>query len=100
MEAEHGPGLRRGGDRSAGRDGQIGDPGDQLGVGRSPQLLVRVVAEADREDAVDLALTMADADAGAEDYEGALRWLDVVEKLNVTVPLAYADKREAWQRLA
>jgi sulfide:quinone oxidoreductase len=58
------------------------------------------VAEADREDAVDLALTMADADAGAEDYEGALRWLDVVEKLNVTVPLAYADKREAWQRLA
>ena len=57
-------------------------------------------AEADREDAVELALTMADADAGADDYEGALRWLDVVERLNITVPRAYADKRAEWQRLA
>jgi hypothetical protein len=58
------------------------------------------VAEADREDAVELALTMADADACSEDYDGALRWLDVVEKLNMTVPPAYAHKREEWERLA
>jgi sulfide:quinone oxidoreductase len=55
-------------------------------------------AEADRTAALELALTAADADAGWEDYESALKWLEVAEKLNVTLPPAYARKREEWSR--
>ena len=58
------------------------------------------VAEADRTAALELALTAADADAGWQDYESALKWLEVAEKLNVTLPPAYAEKREDWTRLA
>jgi sulfide:quinone oxidoreductase len=57
------------------------------------------VAEADRNAALELAMTAADADAGWQDYESALKWLEVVEKLNVTLPPAYAEKREDWTRL-
>jgi hypothetical protein len=46
------------------------------------------------------AFTAADADAGWQDYESALKWLEVAEKLNVTLPPAYAEKREDWTRLA
>jgi sulfide:quinone oxidoreductase len=53
-------------------------------------------AEADRTAAFELALTAADADAGWRDYESALKWLEVAEKLNVTLPRAYAEKREQW----
>ena len=80
----------------AGRVGDDGEPPPLADV--EPDL--SEVAEANREDAVELALTMADADARSEDYDGALRWLDVVEKLNLTVPPAYASKREEWHRLA
>lgn len=58
------------------------------------------VAEADRTAALELAFTAADADAGWQDYESALKWLEVAEKLNVTLPPAYAEKREDWIRLA
>jgi sulfide:quinone oxidoreductase len=54
------------------------------------------VAEADRTAALELALTAADADAGWEDYDSALKWLEVAEKLNVTLPPGYAEKRQAW----
>jgi sulfide:quinone oxidoreductase len=56
------------------------------------------VAEADRTAALELALTAADADAGWRDHESALKWLEVAEKLNVTLPPAYARKREQWTR--
>ncbi len=56
-------------------------------------------AEADRTAALELALTAADADAGWEDYDSALKWLEVAEKLNVTLPPAYARKRGEWSRL-
>jgi sulfide:quinone oxidoreductase len=56
------------------------------------------VAEADRTAALELALTAADADAGWRDYESALKWLGVAEKLNVTLPPVYAKKREDWTR--
>ena len=56
------------------------------------------VAEADRTAALELAFTAADADAGWRDYESALKWLEVAEKLNVTLPPAYAEKRERWAR--
>lgn len=55
-------------------------------------------AEADRTAALELAFTAADADAGWEDYESALKWLEVAEKLNVTLPPAYARKRDEWSR--
>jgi sulfide:quinone oxidoreductase len=56
------------------------------------------VAEADRTAAFELALAGADMDGRWEDYESALKWLDVAEKLNVTLPPPYAEKREAWAR--
>jgi sulfide:quinone oxidoreductase len=55
-------------------------------------------AEADRTAALELALTAADAGAGWADYESALKWLDVAEKLNVTLPPAYPRKRKEWSR--
>jgi sulfide:quinone oxidoreductase len=55
-------------------------------------------AEADRLDALELALAGADADARWEDYESALKWLEVAERLNVTLPPDYARKREQWSR--
>jgi sulfide:quinone oxidoreductase len=56
------------------------------------------VAEADRTAALELAFTAADADARWGDHESALEWLDVAEKLNVTLPPDYARKREKWTR--
>jgi sulfide:quinone oxidoreductase len=53
-------------------------------------------AEADRAAALELAFTAADADADWRDYESALKWLEVAEKLNVTLPPEYAEKREEW----
>ncbi|HEX2414358.1 MAG TPA: FAD-dependent oxidoreductase [Thermoleophilaceae bacterium] len=55
-------------------------------------------AEADRGAALELALTSADADADWGDFEAALRWLDVAERLNVVLPRGYAEKRERWGR--
>lgn len=57
--------------------------------------------EIDHLDALELALTAADLDARSSDFEGALRWLDVAERLNVTLPEGYAAKRDRWvaQRL-
>jgi len=82
--------------RSIGDDGEPPPLADvETALSKDPE-----VAEADREDAVELVLKTADADARSEDYDGALRWLDVVEKLNLSVAAAYADKRAEWQRLA
>ena len=55
-------------------------------------------AEAERTAALELAYAAADADAGWEDYDSALKWLEVAEKLNVTLPPAYARKRDGWSR--
>ena len=49
--------------------------------------------------ALELALDAADAAAGWGDLGAALRWLDVAEGLNVTVPPEYALKREQWTAL-
>ena len=51
---------------------------------------------ADREAAVDLAFTMANAEAGWRDYDVALRWLDAAETLTGALPPHYQGKREAW----
>ena len=54
--------------------------------------------EADHMEALGLALTAADADARWRDYDGALRWLEVAEKINLTLPPEYERKRQAWER--
>jgi sulfide:quinone oxidoreductase len=54
--------------------------------------------EADHMEALGLALTAADADARWRDYQGALRWLDVAEQINLTLPPEYERKRQAWER--
>jgi sulfide:quinone oxidoreductase len=50
----------------------------------------------DHQEAVELALRAADADARWQDLRNALRWLDVAEQLNLTLPPEYARKRRQW----
>ncbi len=60
----------------------------------------REEAEQDQREALDLALTAADADAGGGDYRAALRWLDVAQELSLGLPEEYAEKRRDWQAAA
>jgi sulfide:quinone oxidoreductase len=53
--------------------------------------------ESEHMEALGLALTAADADARWRDFDGALRWLEVAEQINLTLPPEYERKREAWQ---
>ena len=53
----------------------------------------------DHQAALELALEAAEAAAGWNDPQDALRWLGVAEGLNVALPLGYADKRREWTRL-
>lgn len=48
--------------------------------------------------ALQLSLSFADVDAREEEFESALRWLDIAERLNVTLPAEYVERRSAWQR--
>lgn len=48
--------------------------------------------------AVQLALTWADADAAEGELRQALRWLDVAERLDLTLPREYGDRRAEWER--
>jgi sulfide:quinone oxidoreductase len=50
-------------------------------------------------EALDLALRFADLNASQGDVAQALRWLDVAEKLNVTLPAAYASRRSEWSEI-
>jgi len=54
-------------------------------------------SEAEHEAALRLSLDFAQIDAAAEDYEQALRWLEVAERLNVTLPPSYVARRERWR---
>ena len=56
--------------------------------------------EAEHNAAAELALAMADADAGWKDYDAALRWLDTAERLEVVLPAEYSQKRERWAEAA
>jgi sulfide:quinone oxidoreductase len=57
-------------------------------------------AQSRHREARELALSFALADAGSEDYRSALRWLDVVEHLDGTLPAGYPERREQWRALA
>ena len=57
--------------------------------------------EADREShaqAVALVLSAADADARIGDFAGAIRWLSLLEHLNLVVPPEYVARRHEWRR--
>lgn len=54
----------------------------------------------DHHPALELALEAADAAAGWDDFDGALRWLAAAERINLVLPGEYADKRARWRDLA
>jgi sulfide:quinone oxidoreductase len=54
--------------------------------------------EADPERAVALLLAAADADARIGDFEGAIKWLSLVEQLNLVTPPEYVARRYEWRR--
>ena len=43
-------------------------------------------------------LAAAEADARIGDYEGAIRWLSLVEELNLVIPPNYVVRRHEWRR--
>ncbi len=47
----------------------------------------------------DLALAFAELDADSGDFRSALRWLEVLERLDGVLPEGYLGKRDAWQTL-
>ena len=52
----------------------------------------------DQGGVLEMTLAAADASARSEDFEGALRWLDAAEQLNVVLPIDYARRRRTWNR--
>ena len=57
-----------------------------------------VQSSAEHSAAVELALALADADAGWADYREALEWLDRVEAIEGVLPPAYEQRRARWSR--
>jgi sulfide:quinone oxidoreductase len=50
------------------------------------------------DEAHELALTLADRDAAAGDFDSALQWLDALERIDGVLPPGYLRKRAAWAR--
>jgi hypothetical protein len=57
-------------------------------------------AQAGHREARELALTFALADESSEDFQSALRWLEVVEQLDGSLPPGYDAKRADWRARA
>src|SRR5208283_3596914 len=55
------------------------------------------VSETEHEEAVELALLLAECDAQWGDYASALDALNAAEALQGTLPAEYEAKRRAWQ---
>lgn len=51
-------------------------------------------------EALDLALRFAEVDAEQNDFDAAVRWLDVAERLNVTLPREWSQRRIEWRELS
>lgn len=52
--------------------------------------------QAAQQEARELALAFAEADARSGDYRSAVGWLEMVEQLNGVLPAPYVDKRAEW----
>ena len=50
----------------------------------------------DQEAAVEMALTLADDEADAHEFDRALQWLDAAEAIEGLLPAEYVDKRRRW----
>jgi sulfide:quinone oxidoreductase len=78
----------------------------KLGLGVALQDLEPLNAENPEEaaleqrDALELALSAAEADAHSRDYRAALRWLDVAQQLSLALPEEYDAKRREWEDAA
>lgn len=76
----------------------------ELGQETSPELVDRsppqgpAADQAGHQDALELVLAAADADGRTGDYEGALRWLTLVEQLDLVIPSDYVARRYEWRR--
>jgi sulfide:quinone oxidoreductase len=71
-----------------------------FGAARSPQL-VDLGVPADpggRPGSPEVLLAAADADGRLGDYEGALGWLALVERLDFVIPPEYLPRRQEWRR--
>ena len=62
--------------------------------------LAAPAGEGDHAESVQLALRFADVDARQGEFADAVRWLDVAERLNVTLPFDYVERRRRWAALA
>jgi sulfide:quinone oxidoreductase len=49
------------------------------------------------EHAIEAAVTAADADAARGDYESALKWMSLVEQLDLALPATLVARRERWR---
>lgn len=54
--------------------------------------------QAEHDRAVSLILAAADGDARIGDFEGALKWLSLVEQLNLVIPAEHVARRFEWRR--
>jgi sulfide:quinone oxidoreductase len=54
--------------------------------------------QGEHDQAMALVLAAADADAEGGDFEGALRWLAVAERLEFVLPQGYITRRDHWLR--
>jgi sulfide:quinone oxidoreductase len=69
--------------------------GELADVGASPH---PADDEEKHQRAVSLILAAADADARIGDFEGATKWLALVEQLNLVIPSEYVARRHEWRR--
>ncbi len=54
-------------------------------------------ASDEHEEMLEVAFAAAESDARWGDHRAALRWLEIAEQLNLTLPPEYAEKRERWK---
>ncbi len=74
-----------------------GEPRDPIGLTEDLTPTSEGNSEAEHRAALELSLDFANLDANQGDLKGALRWLEIAERLNVTLPADYVEKRNDWR---
>ena len=64
---------------------------------QAPSALDAETSRRGHEEARELALLFAEADARSGDLHSALSWLTVVERIDGVLPSGYTEKRDAWR---
>lgn len=86
--------------RDSGFNTEVGGPLADLDEPLDDQVAENGAEESEHRSMVELSLRAADLDAADGDFSGALRWLQVVEDLDLSLPMPYGDRREQWRRAA